>query len=176
MTLTSLFSPRRPDGRSEYRVVYDETSGLPYGATITFGRLGELLETRDRGRIYKAVARCNLQFTRDGLARYLGSNRGTGYRVLRPEEYTPAALLVQKEAARKQGKAVAIAQLAPTEDMTAKQRNWHHTVTMVLIDNELRLRNHDHRLAELERQNAAARLAELERRAGITPPDDQDPS
>lgn len=49
------------------------------------------------------------------------------------------------------------------------QREWAQRITMVLIDNEMRLRSHEQRIVDAE-----ARLAELERRAGITPPQPED--
>jgi hypothetical protein len=47
--------------------------------------------------------------------------------------------------------------------MTPAQRHWAHQVTMVLVDNELRLRSQ-----EQWRKDAERRLAELEKRAGLT--------
>ena len=163
--MTDLFSPRRPDGRAEWRVVYDYAVNLPYGTDVTFKQLAELLDTDDRARAHRAVRRCNKQFTEEDKPRVLGNVRGVGYRVLQPSEYAPAALNIQKQARRKMSSAVDLMRTAPLADMTPGQREWAHRVTMVLVDNELRLRQN-----EQWQKDAESRLAELERRAGVQPP------
>lgn len=160
--MTDLFSPRRQDGRAEWKVIYDEVHDLPYGAEITFAAIAKLLGDDDRSRAYRAVRRCNQQLGRESRPRILGSCRGNGYRVLKPDEYAPAALSYQAQARRKLSSAVSVMQAAPLRDMTTAQRDWAHKVTMVLIDNELRLRSQ-----EQWRDQAEQRLAALERRAGI---------
>ena len=161
--MTDLFSPRRPDGRAEWRVVYDATVNLPYGTDVPFKLIADLLETEERARAHRAVGRCNRQFIHEGLARVLGSVRGVGYRVLQPADYAPVALGYMKGARRKMTTAVDLMRTAPLNDMTASQRDWAHKVTMILVDNELRLRSH-----EQWKNDAEKRLAELERRMGIT--------
>lgn len=160
--MADLFSPRRADGRAEWRVVYDAVIGLPYGTDITFTDLAEILETEDRPRAHRAVRRCNQQFTQEGIPRVLGNVRAVGYKVLNPVDYAPAALNIQKQARRKMSNAVELMRTAPVNDMTPSQREWAHKVTMVLIDNDLRLRSAEH-----WQQDAERRLAELERRAGV---------
>lgn len=160
--MADLFSPHRADGRAEWRVVYEYAVDLPYGTDVKFAQLTELLETDDLERVYRAVRRCNRQFTQEGKPRVLGNVRGTGYRVLQPADYAPAALSIQRQARRKMSTAVDLMRTAPLHDMTPSQREWAHRVTMVLIDNELRLRSHEQWQQEAER-----RLAELERRAGV---------
>lgn len=160
--MADLFSPRRPDGRAEWRVVYDHAVSLPYGTDVKFALLAELLETDDRARAHRAVRRCNRQFTQESKPRILGNVRGVGYRVLQPVDYAPAALGIQRQARRKMTSAVDLMRTAPLQDMNASQREWAHRVTMVLIDNELRLRSQEDWQREAER-----RLQELERRAGV---------
>ena len=104
------------------------------------------------------------KFIREDVPRILGSVRGAGYKVLRPADYAPAALAKQTEARRKMTSAVDLMRTAPLNDMSPAQRDWAHKVTMVLIDNELRLHTQ-----EAWRTEAEKRLAELERRAGIEP-------
>ena len=162
--MTDLFSPRRPDGRAEWRVIYDHASKLPYGADLTFDTIAGLLDDESPARAHRAVRRCNQQFTRENVPRILGSVRGAGYKVLRPADYAPAALAKQTEARRKMTSAVDLMRTAPLNDMSPAQRDWAHKVTMVLIDNELRLHTQ-----EAWRTEAEKRLAELERRAGIEP-------
>lgn len=162
--MTDLFSPRRADGRAEWRVVYDATRTLSYGTQITFTEICGWLDTQDHNRVHRAVGRCNREYMREGTPRILGNVRGIGYRVLAPTEYAPAALNHQSQARKKMTTAVDIMRTAPLEDMTPAQRDWAHKVTMVLVDNELRLRAQEH-----WRDDAEDRLAELERRAGIPP-------
>ena len=159
--MTDLFSPNRPDGRAEWRVVYDHAEKLPYGTDVTFDDIAKLLDTDDRGRAHRAVRRCNKQFVRANKPRILGNVRGHGYRVLQPSEYAPAALAYQTQARRKMTSAVDIMRTAPLDDMSAGARDWAHKVTMVLIDNELRLRSQ-----EQWQKSAEQRLTELEQRMG----------
>ena len=162
--MTDLFSPTRPDGRSEWRVVYDAAEPLTYGDNITFDELHKLLETDDRGRVHRAVGRCNRQFVHEQKPRVLGNIRGFGYKILRPGDYSPAALAYQKQARKKMTSAVGLMRAAPLDDMTPAARDWAHRVTLVLLDNELRLTR-----GEDWQRNAETRLAELERRTGVTP-------
>ena len=162
--MTDLFSPRREDGRAEWRVIYDHVLQVGYGTDITFDDIAEMLDSKDRARAHRAVRRCNQQLTREGKARILGNVRGMGYRVLRPSEYAPAAVAYQVQARRKMTTAVDLMRTAPLHDMNPAQREWAHKVTLVLMDNELRLRTQEQWQASAEE-----RLAELERRAGIPP-------
>lgn len=168
--MTDLFSPRRDDGRAEWRVIYDHAVPLPYGTDLTFDEIAKLLETDDRARAHRAVLRCNKQFVREIKPRVLGNIRGVGYRVLRPSDYAPAAIALQVQARRKVTSAVDLMRTAPLTDMTPAQQDWAHKVTLVLMDNELRLRSH-----EQWQQEAEKRLTELERRAGIPPVIDVEP-
>jgi hypothetical protein len=163
--MPDLFSPRRPDGRAEWRVVYDHVINLPYGTDVKFPQLAEWLDTDDRSRVHRAVRRCNRQFTEEDKPRVLGNVRGVGYRVLQPGDYAPTALAIQRQARRKMTSAVDLMRTAPLTDMTPGQRAWAHKVTMVLVDNELRMRSHEQWQKDAER-----RLGELERRAGVQPP------
>jgi hypothetical protein len=161
--MTDLFSPRRTDGRAEWRVVYDATVNLPYGTDVPFKLIADLLEADDRARAHRAVRRCNKQFITENKPRILGNVRGAGYRILKPGDYAPAAMAYQVQARRKMTNAVDLMRTAPLTDMSPGQRDWAHKVYMVLVDNELRLRSQ-----EQWQRDAEARLAELERRIGIT--------
>jgi hypothetical protein len=163
--VTDLFSPHRADGRAEWRVIYEVAVDLPYGADLTFDAIAKMLETDDRGRAHRAVRRCNREFVNEHTPRVLGNIRGMGYRVLQPADYAPAALNVQKRARRQMTSAVDLMRTAPLADMTDNQRDWAHKVTMVLIDNELRLRSQ-----EQWQKDAEKRLRELEQRAGLAAP------
>jgi hypothetical protein len=160
--MADLFSARRKDGRAEWRVIYDAVVDLPYGTDVKFTELAELLEDDDRARAHRAVRRCNRQFAQENKPRVLGNVRGFGYRVLQPADYAPAALGIQRQARRKMTSAVDLMRTAPLHDLTPNQREWAHRVTMVLMDNELRLRSQ-----EQWQKDAESRLRELERRAGV---------
>src|SRR5262249_23468464 len=163
--MTDLFSPRRADGRAEWRVVYDATVNLPYGTDVPFKLLAGLLDDDDRDRMYRAVRRANKQFVTDTHPRILGTVRGTGYRTLQPAEYAPHAMAYQVQARRKMTTAVDLMRTAPLNDMTPGQRDWAHKFYMVLADNELRLRSQERGKPEAERP-----LLARERRMG-TPPE-----
>lgn len=167
--MADLFSPRRADGRAEWRVLYDHAVDLDYGAEISFAAIFKLLDTDDRNRAHRVVRRCNQQFMREGKPKILGNVRAHGYRVLMPGEYAPSALAYQTSARRKLGTAVDLIKTAPLDDMSPAERTWAHQVTMVLIDNELRLRSQEQWSKDAER-----RLRELERRAGLAPPETVD--
>lgn len=160
--MADLFSPRRPDGRAEWRVIHDHATDLPYGTDLTFEKLAQLLDSDDRARAHRAVRRCNKEFIKEGTPRVLGNVRGVGYRVLQPDDYVSTALDIQGQARRKMSSAVDLMRAAPLGDMSSTQREWAHKVTMVLVDNELRLRSQ-----EQWRNDAERRLAQLEARAGI---------
>jgi hypothetical protein len=162
--MTDLFSPRRDDGRAEWRVIYDHAIHLPYGADVTFDEIAKMLDTGDRPRAHRAIQRCNKQFIRENIPRVLGNVRGLGYRVFRPSEYATAAISLQVQGRRKVTSALDLMRTAPLSDMTPAQQDWAHKVTLVLMDNELRLRSQ-----EQWQQTAEQRLTELERRAGIPP-------
>ena len=152
--MAELFSPRRADGRAEWRVIYDVAVDLPYGADLTYDRLAAMLEVKDRGGAHRAVRRCNKEFLAAGVPRVLGNVRNVGYRVFKPGDYTPAALNRQKRARRQMSTAVDLMRVAPINDMTPAQREWAHRVQMVLIDNELRLRNQETWRSDAERRIA----------------------
>jgi ribosomal protein L18E len=163
--MADLFSPRRSDGRAEWRVIYDAVVDLAYGTDVSYKQIAAWLDSDDRARAHRAVRRCNRQFTQESKARVLGNVRGVGYRVFQPADYAPAAMSIQRQARRRITSAVDLMRTAPLQDMTPAQRDWAHKVTMVLVDNELRLRSQEQWQKDAER-----RLSELEQRAGIQPP------
>jgi hypothetical protein len=162
--MTDLFSPRRADGRAEWRVIQEAAAKLPYGADITFDEIAKLLDTDNRARAHRAVTRCNKQFIRENVPRVLGNVRGAGYQVLKPSEYATAAIALQVQGRRKVSNALDLMRTAPINDMSPQAQEWAHKVTLVLMDNELRLRSQ-----EQWQQTAEQRLTELERRAGVPP-------
>ena len=155
-----LFTARRADGRAEWKVVYDRVVSMEYGDPLTFTELAEMLTTPDRTRAYRAVRECNRQLLKSAaVPRYLVPERGRGYRVLRPQDYTPTALAKKDAATRKLTEAVDLLRSAPLNEMSPAARAWAEAVTMHLADHELRLMNMEQRQVFAE-----ARLAELEQR------------
>jgi len=165
----SLFQARREDGRAEWKVIFDHVLQLGYGDELSYGTIAGLLGTDDRQRAYRAVRECNrhLRGEDSQVARYLGSARGSGYRVLHPGDYSHAALAQRDSAARRITSAVDIMRSAPLDDMTPAQRHWANQVTLHLVDHEVRLMGIEARAGYAEQ-----RIAELERRAGIRHPAD----
>ena len=163
-TQMDMFSPHREDGRAEWKVIYDHARTLPYAADLTFDEIAKLLDTDDRARAHRAIRRCNQQFTRENIPRVLGNVRAVGYRVLKPSEYATAAIALQVQGKRKVSSALDLMRTAPIADMSPQAQDWAHKVTLVLMDNDLRLRSQ-----EQWQQSAEQRLTELERRAGIPP-------
>jgi hypothetical protein len=163
----TLFSPKRADGRAEWKVVWDETTSLQFGDELPFTRLAELLETDDRQRICRAVRECNRHLLNgeSPVPRFLSSVRGKGYRVIMPGDYASVAMAAHKSATRKLGGAVELMDAAPLEEMTPAARYWATQVSMVLLDHHRRLLSSDERQARAE-----ARIARLEKHAGIGPP------
>ncbi len=161
----TLFTPRREDGRAEWRVIADHALTLDYGDELTFGTIAELLGTDDRDRAYRAVRECNRKFLDDRTPRALRGVRRVGYRVLAPGDYAPQALAEKAAARKKMTGAVDLMRSAPLADMTPGVRAWANTVTMSLVDHELRLMGVEERAGFAEQ-----RIAELERLAGIRAP------
>ena len=161
-----LFAARREDGRAEWKVVYDRVARMDYGDLLPFAELAELLASEDKSRAYRAVRECNRHLLKSGaVPRYLVPERGLGYRVLRPEDYTPVALVKKDIATRKLSEAVDLMKSAPLREMSPQARAWAEQVTMHLADHELRMMGMEQRQAF-----ADERLSELERRAGIGRP------
>ncbi len=159
------FTPRRADGRAEWRVVYDLAKDLPYGRELTYTDIATALGAENtvntRNRIHRAVKRCNDQFIAENRPRVLGSIRGVGYKILEPAEYTSTAIALRKRAAKTITSASDLMRTAPLDDMTPAQRDWAHKVTMVMMDFENRFRSSDERHADAEQ-----RLRDLEERMG----------
>lgn len=90
------FTPSRPDGRSDRRVIFEHAKDAAPETTFTYEILEAALsvgldEPVARDRVYRAVAQANKTLLRESK-RYLSVVRGTGYRVISADEHLPVAL------------------------------------------------------------------------------------
>jgi hypothetical protein len=142
-----MFSTKRPDGRAEWRVVFDFVENLDYGTLIPFEQLEALLETNVRGRTYAAVSAANRKLW--GKAqRSLGVVRGAGYRVLMPEEHELQAGSYQRGARRRLNNAVSVMKATDLSRMDAKKRDWMLQVTAGMVLMAQAIDHHAKRLAQ----------------------------
>jgi hypothetical protein len=150
-----LFQASRPDGRADWRVVFDQVADLDYGQEITHKQLLDELETEDRNRLYRAVARANRELwkTRE---KALAVVRGKGYRVLHPSENERLAEAYKQQARKRMGNAVAVMQATNLSVLTSQEREWAVQVTSglmllarVMDEHAAKLAKHDQLLEEL---------------------------
>lgn len=155
MSTSGLFQPSRPDGRSDWRVVFDRVANLDYGAEVTHDELLAELETDDRGRMYRAVARTNRELwkTRE---KSLAVVRGKGYRILHPSEHERLAEGYKQQARKRMGNAVAVMQGTNLSILTPQEREWAVQVTSGLMmlarimdEHAAKLARHEELLSEL---------------------------
>jgi hypothetical protein len=90
------FTPSRPDGRSDRRVVFDLVQDAAPDTTFTYEDLVAALSAGlddeiPRQRVYRAVAQGNRTLLRE-RERYLQVVTDVGYKVLRADEHLPVAL------------------------------------------------------------------------------------
>ncbi len=156
-----LFRPSRPDGRSDWRVVYDIFREMSPTDTVESGKLLAALGTDDRSRMYRAVQRANRElWAKD--ERSMESVKGVGYRMLRAGEHVSQAMAYRRKSRRQLGNAVQVARAA---DLTALPDDERRDVVRVqaalvvlanamdqtmakVADHELRLRALEGRVAE----------------------------
>jgi hypothetical protein len=152
------FQPRRPDGRSEWRVVFEHVRDGAPDQIFTYSDLAAALERpiSERPRIQRAVLRANRELWRD-CQRSLVNVPNVGYRVLRPTEHEIQAGDYQGRAQRRIGSAVAVMKAVDLQGMTEPQRQRALRVTQVLmniahaVDHHARkLAHHDQLIRELE--------------------------
>lgn len=118
-----LFSARRPDGRAEWRVVFDLAVTMEPGETLTHDQLRAELDTDDMQRVYRAVGGANTRLWKD-RRRSLASVPGTGYRMLHATEHEVQADDYRKQGRRKVGKAVAVMDAVDLDAIPDSQREW----------------------------------------------------
>lgn len=155
MSTSGLFQPSRPDGRSDWRVVFDRVADLDYGQEVTHQQLLDELESDDRNRLYRAVARANRELwsTRE---KSLAVVRGKGYRILHPLEHERLSESYKRQARKRMGNAVAVMQATNLSALSAQEREWAVQVTTglmmlarVMDEHAAKLARHDQLLDEL---------------------------
>ena len=155
MSTSGLFQPSRPDGRSDWRVVFDQVADLDYGAEVTHEELLAELESDDRGRMYRAVARANRELwkTRE---KSLAVVRGKGDRILHPSEHERLAEGYKQQARKRMSNAVAVMQGTNLSVLSPQEREWAVQVTSglmmlarVMDEHAAKLARHEELLTEL---------------------------
>jgi hypothetical protein len=105
--MSDLFKAKRPDGRSDWRVVFDRVAQLQPGEEISHKELLEELGTTDRTVLYRAVPRANRELWKTKL-RSLDAVRGKGYRLLHANEHIIQAERYKTKSRRQMGNALAV--------------------------------------------------------------------
>ena len=155
MSTAGLFQSSRPDGRSDWRVVFDRVADLDYGHEVSHKELLGDLGTDDHSRLYRAVARANRELwkTRE---KALGVVRGKGYRVLHPSENERLAEAYKQQASRRMGNAVAVMQATNLSMLNDREREWAVQVTSglmllarVMDEHAAKLAKHEQLIEEL---------------------------
>jgi hypothetical protein len=130
--MSGLFKPKRPDGRAEWKVVFDIVKDAEPGRIIIYAELAAALESDSRDRIHRAVRRCNRELWRI-RNRSLGNLRGVGYRLLLPTEHEDQALEFQGSARRKVSSAVSIMKAVDLAMMSNSERDRALRVSALLV-------------------------------------------
>jgi hypothetical protein len=158
MSTSGLFQASRPDGRADWRVVFDRVADLDYGQEVSHEQLLDELGIDDRNRLYRAVARANRELwkTRE---KALAVVRGKGYRILHPSENERLAEAYKQQARKRMGNAVAVMQATNLSVLNAQEREWAVQVTSglmmlarVMDEHAAKLARHDQLLEELRQK------------------------
>jgi hypothetical protein len=162
--MSALFQPRRPDGRPEWRVIFDITHDAEPGRIFGYAELGAALETDDKPQIYRAVVRCNRELWRS-QNRSLGNVRCVGYKLLLPQEHEGQALGYQGSARRKVSNAVSVMKATDLAALSNSERDRALRISALMVAmcrsidwHAERLSRHDDLIREL-----ADRVDKLER-------------
>lgn len=157
--MTGLFQPNRPDGRSDWRVVYDIVSPMAHGETVSHQRLLQELDTDDTGRLYRAVARTKRELWRQDQ-KSIGNVRGAGYRVLKTEEMSTQALMYKKKSRRQIGNAVSVSNATDILNLSGadrenalRLRGALLTMANAMDQTIKKVADHEERIARLERNS-----------------------
>lgn len=128
MSTAGLFRASRPDGRSDWRVVFDLIDGRDPGYEIEHATILEALGTDNRSRMYRAVQRANRELwaTRN---RSLAVVKGVGYRVLRAEEHLPLANNYRRQARKRMTNAVSVMEATDLDALGPEARKFAVEVT-----------------------------------------------
>lgn len=123
MSTVGLFQPSRPDGRADWRVVFDFVEGMDPGTEVPHETLLNALDCDDRQRLYRAVGRANKELwaTR---SRSLGAVKGVGYRMLYAHEMPRLSESYRKQGRRKVSNAVAVIDATDLGALDKENREW----------------------------------------------------
>lgn len=159
--MSNLFTPKSPDGRSEWRIVMDLFLAAPRGGTVTFEQLGTALNRdplEERHAIYAAVGKAAKEL-RATHSRSVGNVPKVGYRVLEPGEHEVQAYGYHSQATKRMSTAVAVLRATPLDDLTEPQRRRTMAATAAMSHMAAAL---GHVAAQQRRQEGA--IARLEQR------------
>lgn len=164
MATNGLFKPQRPDGRADWRVVYDLLMKLEPGDQIDHETLLNALGSGDRSRLYRAVARADRELWLSSRA--VANVKNVGYRILHANEHEPRANNHRRQARRQVSNAVGVMNAVDMAVLTDSERDWTTKVQIglqllatAMDSHEQRLQEHDSVLAHL-----ITRVDDLEQR------------
>jgi hypothetical protein len=132
----TAFTPSRPDGRSDRRVVYELAADTQPDTKFTYVELGyALAEGLDqpvaRDRIYRAVGEANKTLLRE-KKRYLSVVAREGYRVIGADEHLPVALTKKDKAQTYLKRGIDLLRNVRLGELDETQRSLHQAQLMVL--------------------------------------------
>jgi hypothetical protein len=159
----SAFTPSRPDGRSDRRVVFELVADAKPDTTFTYATLVDALsEGLDveiaRDRVYRAVAAGNKTLLQE-RKRYLQVVPNIGYRIIHTSEQLPVALLKKDRAQTYLSKGIEVLRHAKLDELDAAQRTLHEGQLLILAGLHQAMQESDRRHARSEEL-----IAELRRR------------
>lgn len=152
--MTKAFTPSRPDGRSDRRVVFELVEKANPDTTFTYEQLTAALsegldETVPRDRVYRAVAQGNKTLLRE-RKRYLQVVSGVGYRVIPTSEQLPVALIKKDRAQTYLKKGIDLLRNARLDELDAAQRTLHEGQLLILAGLHQAVQESDQRHAKSE--------------------------
>jgi hypothetical protein len=177
VSTAGLFRASRPDGRSDWRVVFDLVDGRDPGYEVGHDAILEALGTDNRSRMYRAVQRANHELwkTRN---RSLAVVKGVGYRVLHAEEHVPLANSYRRQARKRMTNAVSVMEATDLDALGPEARKFavevtgaFRAMTEALGAVAARVARHDDLIRSVQNANAdlQKRVGKLERERHDSP-------
>jgi hypothetical protein len=183
--VSGLFTAKRPDGKSEWRVVYELAVLLSPGDVLLHEQIRTALDIPDESgmeRVYKAASRAAKELRRHNQ-RSLESVPGLGYRMLLANEHELQSRRYQRSSRRRMQTSLEVVKATNTEELTPAERQKTMALQMVLqgmcqviSDLDVRQRRTEAALSRIEvqteerlseQEQQMARMAEAMREAGI---------
>lgn len=174
--MSQLFTPKRADGKAEWRVVYELLLPPPIGREVTFDELCEALgRPRDDLRpVYRAVTRAARELRRFHQ-RSVESVSGMGYRVLHPREHELQARRYHRASQRRLTTGLEVVKATDMALLTDQERGRAVSLAVVLhtmcaeIDRlDARQRRTETMVAKLENETSQRLSAAEEQMSRIT--------